>query len=163
MRSAFPVPRFFFILLTGALQLANVSLALAQSDGIYQCTDENGKTEYRNTGSIKGCKKISVDPVVVPKLVNTKPGASPQNFPKVDGATQKNRDNDKKRILEDELKTQEARLAQLKQDYNNGEPERQGDEKNFQKYLDRVQKMKDDIARTESDVQSIKSEIDKTQ
>ena len=35
-----------------------------------------------------------------------------------------------------------------------GQPERQGNERNYQKYLDRTQKLKDDIARTESDVNS---------
>jgi chromosome segregation ATPase len=98
--------------------------------------------------------------VVVPKL--TGPAAkSPSNFPRVDNDTQKSRDTDRRRILEDELKVQEAKLADLQKSFNNGEPERQGDERNYQRYLDRVQQMKDDIARTQSDIDSIRSELSK--
>ncbi len=93
-------------------------VALAQSD-IYKCVDDRGQPVYGNVGSGKGCTKITVDPVVIPKLA---PGAakssssspSPANFPKVDGTTQKARDNDRRRILEDELRDKEARLAELK-------------------------------------------------
>ena len=130
------------------------------ADDIYQCTDENGKVEYKNTGVTKGCKKLNVEPVVVPKLAG--PAAkSPSNFPRVDNDTQKSRDTDRRRILEDELKVQEAKLADLQKSFNNGEPERQGDERNYQRYLDRVQQMKDDIARTQSDIDSIRSELSK--
>ncbi len=46
-------------------------------------------------------------------------------------------------------------------EYNNGEPERHGDERNYQKYLDRVAEMKAAIARKESDVAAIRREIAK--
>ena len=88
---------------------------------------------------------------------------SPAGFPKVDGATQKSRDSDRRRILEDELHDKEARLADLKREYNSGEPERQGDERNYQKYLDRTARLKADVARAEGDVASIRSEIGKVQ
>lgn len=135
-------------------------LAAARSGEIYQCI-ENGKTVFKNTGNTSGCKKLAVDPVVVPRLA-TRPAPAPPNFPKVAGETQRARDSDKQRILEEELKTQQDRLADLKRVYNNGEPERLGDERNYQKYLDRTQKLKEDIERTEADIQSIRSEIGKT-
>jgi hypothetical protein len=50
---------------------------------------------------------------------------------RVDPASQRARDSDARRILTDELKREEERLAQLQKDYNNGEPERRGDERNF--------------------------------
>ena len=49
----------------------------------------------------------------------------------------------------------------MQKEYNNGEPERQGNEKNSQKYLDRVADMKASISRTESDIAAIKREIGK--
>ena len=52
-------------------------------------------------------------------------------------------------------------LAAMKADYNNGEPERQGNEKNYQKYLDRVADMKSAIARKEGDIAALKREIAK--
>jgi hypothetical protein len=127
---------------------------------IYQCTDANGKTEYKNTGETKGCKKLTVDPVVVPRL-NNSAANNGAGFPKVDSATQKSRDSDRRKILEDELATQKVKMAQLQKDYNNGEPDRTGDERNYQRYLDRVQQLKDSISRTQSDIDSIQGEINK--
>jgi SMC interacting uncharacterized protein involved in chromosome segregation len=80
---------------------------------------------------------------------------------KVDPAQQRARDGDARRILESELKKEEEKLAQLQKDYNNGEPERRGDERNYQKYLDRVAEMKAAISRKESDIAAIKREIAK--
>ena len=42
---------------------------------------------------------------------------------------------------------EEEKLAVLQKEFNNGEPERQGDERNYQKYLDRVGDMSAAIAR----------------
>ncbi|MDP9290764.1 MAG: DUF4124 domain-containing protein [Verrucomicrobiota bacterium] len=153
-----PLAGFFLALCVGFF----APLAPAQGGEIYQCT-ENGKTVFKNTGNTSGCKKLAIDPVVVPRLATRPvPAASPPNFPKVAGETQRARDSDKQRILEEELKTRQDRLAELKCVYNNGEPERLGDERNYQKYLDRTQKLKEEIERTEADVQSIRSEIGKT-
>jgi hypothetical protein len=149
----------------------SIALSLLLGAGIaqgqetnYKCVDERGGVTYTNVGSGKGCTKITVDPVVIPKLVAPgKTAATPAGFPKVDNNTQKARDSDRRRILEDELRDKEARLADLKREYNNGEPERQGGERNYQRYLDRTEQLKQDIARAESDIASIRSEISKVQ
>ncbi len=85
--------------------------------------------------------------------------SSPDGFPKVDPATQRTRDSDRRRILEDELKKEEARLAELQKEYNGGEPERRGDERNYQKYLDRTQRLKEDIGRAEGNLATIRREL----
>ncbi len=85
--------------------------------------------------------------------------ASPEGFPKVDPAAQRARDSDRRRILDDEAKKEESRLAELQKEYNAGEPERRGDERNYQKYLDRVQRLKEDIARTEGNLATIRREL----
>ncbi len=84
---------------------------------------------------------------------------SPEGFPKVDPAAQRARDSDRRRILEDEQKKEETRLAELRAEFNNGEPERRGDERNYQKYLDRVQRLREDIARTEGNLGAIRKEL----
>ncbi|MDE1929772.1 MAG: hypothetical protein KGI36_21525, partial [Burkholderiales bacterium] len=56
---------------------------------------------------------------------------------------------------------QQHKLAELQQAYNNGEPERQGNERNYQKYLDRVAGMKASIDRTQADIAAIQREIAK--
>lgn len=146
---------------------------------IYRCELGNGVVEYNNTvtaGKDKNCKKIDLPQITTipaPKIPaaqagGSRPGssatqtaakASPGDFPKVDASTQKARDTDRRRIIEDELKKEEGKLSELKKDYNAGEPERQGDERNFQKYLDRVHKMKEDIARGESNVGALRKEL----
>ena len=69
--------------------------------------------------------------------------------------------SDARRILEAELKREEERLTFMRTEYNNGQPERRGDEKNNQKYLDRVADMKSALARKENDIASIKRELAK--
>jgi len=150
--------RAVFAIAASALALFMANAACAQE--IFQCTDANGKVEYKNTGETKGCKKLAVEPVVVPHLSNNTSGGATA-FPKVDSATQKSRDSDRRKILEDELASQKVKLAQLQKDYNNGEPDRTGDERNYQRYLDRVQQMKDSITRTQSDIDSIQGELSK--
>lgn len=85
--------------------------------------------------------------------------AAPSAFPRVDPGEQRARDQDRRRILEQELRKEEARLKELREEFRDGEPERRGDERNYQKYLDRVQRLKDDIARTESAMASLKREL----
>ena len=160
---------------------AILSLCLAQgafaqsaegSGVMYRCPGN----DYNNTISAKeakdrGCKTIEGAPITVIQTTRPKaaapsggsaPAASgPATTARVDPAAQRARDSDSRRILEDELRAEEQRLAVLQKDYNNGEPERQGNERNYQKYLDRVNEMKAAIARKESDIGAIKRELGK--
>ena len=49
----------------------------------------------------------------------------------------------------------------MQKEFNNGQPERQGDEKNFQKYLDRVDEMRAAIARKQIDIAALQRELKK--
>ena len=77
----------------------------------------------------------------------------------IDTGAQRTRDTDRKRILEEELAAEEKRLADLKKEFNNGEPERQGGERNYQTYLDRTERLKADVARSEANVDSLRREL----
>jgi hypothetical protein len=116
----------------------------------------------------KGCRTLEGAPITVIQSVKPRAGAvvppaSRGEGAKVEANEQKARDTDARRILESELKKEEEQLAALQKEYNNGEPERRGDEKNFQKYQDRVAEMKASIARKESDVAALKRELGKLQ
>ena len=143
---------FLFSLLT-----AN---AYAQAD-VFLCVDESGKKEYKNTGATKGCKKVELPGInIIPAPpIAKKTEKSPSAFPKVDESTQKARDADRKQILHDELRAEEQKLANLKKEYNNGEPERQGGEKNYAKYEERTKLMKEDINRTEKNIEALNREV----
>ena len=70
------------------------------------------------------------------------------------------RDSDSRAILESELKKAEAQLAAQEKEFNNGEPEKQGIEgRNYQRYLDRVAEMKNNIVRSQSDIAGLKREL----
>ena len=154
------------LLSIAAALLAPVTAVRAAADGttMYRCPGN----EYNNTLSPKeakdkGCKTIEGAPITIIQTVKPRaPVASSGPVgSKVDPAEQRARDSDARRILEAELKREEERLAAMRAEYNNGEPERQGNEKNYQKYLDRVADMKAAIARKESDIAALKREIAK--
>ena len=153
-----------------ALLCAAATLVQAQpAASVYRCpgnpvlyTDAISSKEAKE----KGCRLLEGAPITViqgpkPRAAAPVPATSGPAASRIDPADQRVRDNDSRRILDAELKREEERLAAMKLDYNNGEPERQGNEKNFQKYTERVADMKSAIARKESDIAAIKRELSK--
>lgn len=142
--------------------------AYAQGE-VFVCVNDNGVREYKNTGATKGCKRVDLQGIsMIPSpykkpLVQTasvsRPAASPADFPRVDGSVQRARDNDRLQILSEEMKSEERKLSELKKAYSNGQPERNGDERNYAKYQDRVASMKEDVNRTEKNIEALKREI----
>lgn len=140
--------------------------ALAQ-DRIYRCGNEY--TNKPTEAQLRHCKLVEGGNVTVVK--GTRPAAAAAgpggasaarpaaSGPRVDSGEQRARDADARAILEAELKKAEARHAELLREYNHGEPERLGSERNYQKYLDRVAELKASIARSESDIAGIKREL----
>jgi hypothetical protein len=130
------------------------------AQGVYVCTQSNGVREYRNTGDVRGCRKLDTESLSsIPAPSSVIQAKADPSFPRVDSQTQKRRDLDRMQILTDEIRTEENKLADLKKEYQNGEPERLGSERNYAKYQERVATMKDDIARTEKNIEALKREI----
>lgn len=122
----------------------------------------------------RGCRTIEGAPITVlqsapPRARAGAPvppvagnaGARPEPSARVEPNEQRARDSDRRAILSAELRRDEQNLADLQREYNNGEPERRGDERNYQKYLDRVAELKANIARKEVDVAAIRRELSK--
>jgi hypothetical protein len=134
---------------------------------MYRCPGN----DYKNTITAKeaeklGCKRIEGAPVTIiqmtkPRPVTGAPAASGGSAVRVDPVAQRARDSDARRILEGELKVEEEKLAAMQKEFNSGQPERQGNEKNFQKYLDRVDEMRAAIARKQIDIAALQREIKK--
>lgn len=159
-----------------ALPLGLLLAAGAQAQ-IYRC----GDNEYTNAVSAAQkphCKLVEGGNLTV--VQGTRPAATPSaastpvrvatNAPagggaapgssRVDNAEQKARDADARRILEGELRKAESRQADLLAEYNNGQPEKRGDEaRNYQKYLDRVAELKAHLDRNQSDIAGIQREL----
>ena len=134
----------------------------------YRCPNN----DYKNTISAKeaeklGCKKLEGAPVTVIQMTKPRPAgtavpaAAGSGAARVDPSAQRARDSDARRILENELRAEEERLATLKKEYNNGQPERQGNEQNYQKYVDRVGQLSAAITRKEADIAAIRRELQK--
>jgi hypothetical protein len=152
------------LVVTGWLALA-VPGAQAAQEIYYRCPDN----VFTNTitpkeAEAKGCKALETrQPTTIP-APRMRPVPSPgAASAKVDAQEQKARDSDARKILQDELAKAQAQLDALQKEYNNGQPERRGDEKNYQRYLDRTADLKAQIARTESDISAITRELAKTQ
>lgn len=156
----------------GLLAALCASTAWAQGGDkpVYRCpgnlyTDALSAKEARD----KGCKTLEGAPITVIQSVvprgsaPARAGAGTGNASgeRVGTEDQKARDSDARRILEAELKKEEDALAALRKEFNDGQPERRGDERNYQKYLDRVAEMKAAITRKESDVAALKRELGK--
>jgi hypothetical protein len=112
----------------------------------------------------KGCRLIEAAPVTVMQSPKPRPVSSARPAEgRVDPADQKARDSDAKQILEAELRKEEERLTTMQKEYNNGEPERLGDERNYAKYQERVATLKANIERKEADIAALKRELAKYQ
>ena len=57
------------------------------------------------------------------------------------------------------MRSEERKVAELRREFNGGEPERQGNERNYAKYQERVAQMKDSVGRAEKNVDALKREI----
>ncbi|CAN5558549.1 hypothetical protein BH09PSE5_BH09PSE5_44560 [soil metagenome] len=151
--------------------------AAAQGTTVYRCpADPVRRTPVLYTDALsqkeateRGCKPIENAPVTVMETVKPRrpasSGVAASSPPgsRIDPSEQRARDSDSRRILESELAREQERLAAALREYKNGEPDRLGDERNYQKYLDRVADLKSSIDRRQSDIEAIKRELAKLQ
>ena len=141
---------------------------------IYRCGNEY--TNNVSQAKAKGCKLVEGGGVTIihgGSAPPTPPAASkPRSSSnaassgpaaaKVDNGSQRARDADARAILQSELAKSQARLNELKTEYNDGNPVRTALElRNPQGYPERVEKLKADITRQESDIAGIRRELDR--
>lgn len=150
------------------LRTFSVLLALAlgsgvvQADTLYKCLDSSGVVLYTNQKTTaRKCTVLSSEQPVstfsAPK--NASRNATPGDFPRIDGETQRGRDGDRRKILQQEFATEQQNLDKARKALAEGEATRLGDEKNYQKYLDRVQGLKDGVSLHERNVEALRHEL----
>jgi len=154
--------------------IAAASLGAQAQGTVYRCpgppvlyTDALSAKEAQD----KGCRTIEGTPITVVQAPRPRAaGAAPASAVvagargadvRVDAGQQRVRDDERRRVLQTELRQAEERLAAAQKEYNNGQPERRGDERNYQKYLDRVEEMKAALTRKEADVAALRRELGK--
>jgi hypothetical protein len=160
-------------MLAGAL----CGYAATASAELCKYVDDAGNVTYSDS-SVKGSKKAScfesapVPPPPVPQPARsaappppsaTAPPpsatASPGGLPNVDPTTQRRRDDSRRKILEDELAVEERALVEARKALSEGENTRLGGERNYQRYLDRVQGLKDRVAQHERNLGALRQEL----
>lgn len=158
----------FFVFAAAANAVCASQERIFRCGNLYTNLDKAGET---------GCEPIPVDrisvvqsPIPSVKAVqrsgtgsssSSSGGLGGSKWPtRVTGAEQRQKDGESRQILEAEWRKAKARLQELHAEYNHGEPERLGTERNNpQKYLDRVAALKSSITRTEADLSGIRREL----
>ena len=155
------------------LLLAALSCSpLARAD-IFKCVDEAGHITYTNSrASGKGCTVLSRDQAVssVPGgggLARPAPAPAPQSgasagaagFPRSDSGTQRARDGDRRRILDQELSTEQRSLDAARRELDEQESARNGADRNSARAAERVQPFRDKVQLHERNIEALRREI----
>jgi hypothetical protein len=143
--------------------------AAAPSDSIFVCVDEDGHKTYQNSADGNACRRVDGIIATIPATElprggaprsASRPSISPASFPRVDASTQRLRDSDRRRILEEELRSEEERLAHLRVEFNHGQPQPASDESlGTGRYREHVQRLFEDIERSEGNIASLRREL----
>ena len=132
---------------------------------VYKCVDEEGRVTYTNDRAIaKGCTQLSQDQPVstIPAPAarpSPAPSAAPQNFPRVSPDAQRERDQSRRQILEKELAQEESALAEAQKALADQEAVRYGNERNYQRVLDRLAPFKEKVEQHQRNVDALKREL----
>ena len=133
---------------------------------VWRCLEQDNKPHYTNIKKEtdgKQCTVVTreVSVVSAPAVPQRAAAATPTppNFPRVDKDTQKSRDDGRRRILEDELFSEEKGLSDAKAKLAEQEGIRNGDEKNYQRVLDRLKPYQEAVDRHERNVSALKREL----
>ena len=120
----------------------------------YRCMNESGFMAYFNVpGAPAGT------PADASGRRNGTP-PSPAGFPKVDAATQNGRDDIRRKVLGDELATEEKLLADARTAYADGAPPALPEERtNVEKYRERIAKLRQSVSVHEKNVDALKKEL----
>ena len=150
--------RYLFVLLCSVLFVADV-----QAD-IYKRVDDEGHVTY-SSKPIKGAKKLHLEPL--PTMAPPpKSAKASEGFPRVNSETQTKRDDTRRKILEDELATEQKALedarAKLKEGQENPETYKAPNGQTFRnvaKYEEKVNALQEDVSSHEKNVEALKTEL----
>jgi hypothetical protein len=132
-----------------------VNKPIVISGTMYRCLTQSAAYSYFN---------VPGAPVADPPDNNgsrkTATTPTPAGFPKIDSATQKGRDDVRRKVLGDELATEEKLLAQARTAYAEGAPSALPEERaNVEKYRERIAKLRQAVSVHEKNVEALKKEL----
>jgi hypothetical protein len=124
------------------------------SNGMYRCATKSGTAFFNVPGTT---------PVQPAGRSNGKAAAStptPPGFPRVDTATQKGRDDVRRKVLSDELVAEEKLLVEARAAYADGAPSPLPEERaDAEKYRQRIARLRQAVGLHEKNVEALKKEI----
>lgn len=124
---------------------------LAQAE-IYKAVDADGHVTY-SSSPIRGGKKIVLEPL--PTMAPpARARATPDDFPKVDNATQRGRDGTRRKILQDELSTESQLLDESKKNLK-------ADESNRDVPKDKLKTLAEQVDLHQKNIDALKTELSK--
>ena len=134
---------------------------------VWRCMEQDGRSAHytnikKETEGKQQCTVVTREVSVVSAPAPQQRSAAtptPPNFPRVDRDTQKSRDDGRRRILEDELTTEAKGLSDARAKLAEQEGIRNGDEKNYQRVLDRLKPFQDAVERHERNIAALKKEL----
>lgn len=145
-----------------------VAPMLSNAADLYKYIDADGHVTY-SSSPIKGGKKLNLDPL--PTMAPLVRSRTPSDFPRVDGETQKGRDEARRKILLDELKTEQKLLDESKQNLQNAQAQNRGDssingkyvrnEAVAQAYTAEVNKQTDAVNMHQQNIDALNTELSK--
>ncbi len=153
-RSALPA------LLLGVLSLCAPAHAQTDPDRVYRCPD-NSYTNMLSVVHEKHCKPVDNAniSIVAPSVPHRAAPPHVASGARVGDKQQSERDAEARQLLESELQAQQARLQEQLKAYAGGQPERLGNERNYQTYLDRVAGMKKGIELTQANIEALQRQL----
>ena len=133
--------------------------AHAQIQTLWNCKDKDGRTTITSQKADtagKDCRVVSEE------RVNTAPAQkarTPANFPRESAVDRQTSKGKQRNTLERELQQEEAMLADARRKLAEQEAIRTGDEKNYQRVLDRLKPYQDTVEVHQKNVDALKREI----
>lgn len=143
-----------------ALAATCVLIAGTARADIWECVDESGNKRFTNIRSeAKGCRMLHVSPPNTVPATKPQARATPPGFPRVDGETQKQRDIDRRKILEQELANEQKLLEQARKELAEQDSMRLGSERNYQRVLDRLEPYRKKVKLHEDNIANLRREL----
>ncbi len=142
--------------------LCLILAAPAQAE-IYKYVDENGQVTFTDVYR-KGAKRIDLPGAPTPLPSGSKSrrasyAPSPADFPRIDPATQKRRDDIRRQVLEDEIAGERRDADEARRQLTLGERLQPGERATDATYLNRVKRLRDAVQQHEQNVASIQREL----
>ncbi len=163
------------------LVLYIAGLATLKAEGqMWQCTEPDGGKRFTNIqADASGCQLMSLrtniklpapSPTLPPSPSPPSPSSPPslkparetqnlESFPKISAGMQQQRELDRRKILEKELETEQRNLQEAQHLLAEQEATRFGNERNYQRVLDRLAPFQKAVLLHEENVANLRKEL----